>query len=46
MVTKVVMVIGSLLLIGGVGYSEMPSGSFWVGVGEAVLGLIILNVAE
>ena len=42
MVRKVVMVIGSVLLIGGVGYSEMPGGNFWVGIAEAGAGMAIL----
>ena len=42
MVRKAVMAIGSVLLIGGVGYSEIPNGNFWAGITEAFLGLGIL----
>ena len=38
----VVGAIGILLVLGGVGYSEMPNGNFWVGIGGAVFGLGIL----
>lgn len=46
MVRKVIMVTASVLLIGGVGYSEMPGGNFWIGVMEAFLGLGIFLAAE
>ena len=41
-VRKVITVIGSVLLIGGVGYSEMPAGNFGVGITEAFVGLGIV----
>ncbi len=44
MVRKVVIIIGFVLLIGGVGYSEMPGGNFWVGITEAFLGMGMLQV--
>ena len=39
MVRKVIMITGFVLLIGGVGYSEMPGGNFWAGIAEAFLGM-------
>ena len=42
MVRKVITVIGSVLLIGGVGYSEMPAGNFGAGIAEAFVGLGIV----
>ena len=42
MVRKVVIALSLILLIGGLGYSEMPGGNFWVGIIEAFLGLGIL----
>ena len=42
MLKAVIAVSGVLLLFGGVGYSEMPGGNFWVGIGEAAIGAAML----
>lgn len=35
-------VAGFLLVLGGVGGSEIAGGSFWAGIGIALAGLVIL----